>query len=262
MLDLYWLEQTDSDLPPANDWLSASDAARMNALHIAKRRADWRLGRWTSKRAVAACLNLSAHPRALAAIEIRPADSGAPEAFVANQPAAVTISLSHRDGVAACTVALSRVELGCDLETIEARSDTFIADYFTTEEQELIVRAPLVDRYRLTALLWSAKESALKALHTGLRLDTRSVSASPVDAVRCRGQKRPGCPQDLALTLGAPAGPNSWRPLHVHYEGQIFQGWWQHTGDLMRTVVAMPPPAPPIVLRLAAYSCSFPGLIC
>jgi len=252
MLDLYWLEETDGNLPPGNEWLSESDAVRMNALNIAKRRADWRLGRWTAKRAVAACLNLSAHPRSLAAIEIRPADSGAPEAFIANQPVAVTISLSHRGGIAACTVALSRVELGCDLESIEARSDSFIADYFTTEEQELITRASLADRYRLTALLWSAKESALKALHTGLRLDTRSVRASPVDAVRCRGQKRPGCPQDLALTLGAPAGPNSWRPLHVHYEGQIFQGWWQHTGDLMRTVVAMPSPAPPIFLRLAA----------
>jgi hypothetical protein len=31
--------------------------------------------------------------------------------------------------------------------------------------------------------------------------------------------------------------------------GQIFDGWWQHTGDLMRTVVASPSPAPPILLH-------------
>lgn len=38
------------------------------------------------------------------------------------------------------------------------------------EEQELVARAP--ERDELVALLWSGKESALKALREGLRLDT------------------------------------------------------------------------------------------
>ena len=73
-------------------------------MRFAKRQADWRLGRWTAKNAVAAYLNLPSDPQALTDIEIRPAPSGAPEVFIADQPARVTISLSHRAGVAACAV--------------------------------------------------------------------------------------------------------------------------------------------------------------
>ena len=63
--------------------------------------------------------------------------------------------------------------LGCDLEVIEPRSEEFVADYFTTEEQKMVSQAPIADRSKLLALLWSAKESALKALREGLRFDTR-----------------------------------------------------------------------------------------
>ena len=76
----------------------------------------------------------------------------------------------------------SGAELGCDLEIVEPRSDAFIADYFTAEEQALIERTSAADRSLLLALLWSAKESALKALRAGLRLDTRSVIVRPVAA--------------------------------------------------------------------------------
>ncbi len=248
MTDVYWLEQTEADVPAENDWLSASEAVRLSGMRFAKRRADWRLGRWTAKRALAVYLKLPGHPQALTGIEIRPAPSGAPEVFVANQAAAVTISLSHRAGRAVCAVALSGVALGCDLEMIEPRSDGFIADYFSSEEQALVARACAADRPRLLALLWSGKESALKALRTGLRLDTRCVIVSPVDAPPRRDGD--GYMENPALTLGPSYSPNGWRPLQVGYtNGQIFQGWWLHTGNLLRTLVAAPPPVPPIRLE-------------
>ena len=174
-MNVYWLEQIQGDVPPGDDWLSASEVACQHALRFAKRRADWTLGRWTAKCAVAAYLNLPAQPLVLAKIEIHPTASGAPEAFVDERPAAVTISLSHRDGRAICAVAQLGVELGCDLEVIEPRSEAFLSDYFTAGEQALVARAPTADQTRLVTLLWSAKESTLKALKTGLRLDTRSV---------------------------------------------------------------------------------------
>ena len=96
MMDVYWLEQTEADLPVENGWLSASEVLRLNGMRFAKRHADWRLGRWTAKRALAVYLNLPSHPQALADIEVRPAPSGAPEVFIANQPAGIAISLSHR----------------------------------------------------------------------------------------------------------------------------------------------------------------------
>jgi len=136
-MDVYWLEQTDGDVPAANDWLSEREQTFLSHLRFAKRRSDWRLGRWTAKQAVARSLNMSVQREALAGIEIRSAASGAPEVFFANQPAPVTISLSHRDGAAICAVALSSAALGCDLEMIEPRSDAFVTDYFTPEEQTL-----------------------------------------------------------------------------------------------------------------------------
>ena len=142
-MDVYWLEQSEADVPTADDWLSSNEVVRLNGMRVAKRRADWRLGRWTAKCALAIYLKLPDHPQSLQEIEVRPAPSGAPEAFVSNAGVAVTISISHRAGVAACAVAPPGASLGCDLEIIEPRSDAFIADYFTIEEQELIARVRL-----------------------------------------------------------------------------------------------------------------------
>jgi 4'-phosphopantetheinyl transferase len=232
-VDVYWLEQIESDVPAENDWLNPDEAHRLNAMRFAKRRTDWRLGRWTAKCALAAYLKVRSDHQGLSEIELRAEPCGAPEAYFANRLAPVSVSLSHRDGTAICAVARSGTALGCDLETIEPRSDGFLADYFTPEEQALVARASGAERFRLLALLWSAKESALKALRTGLRRDTRSVTASVVDA----------------LCLGPSAG---WRPLHVRCtDGPVFHGWWQQTGNLLRTLVAAPPPLAPIELDIA-----------
>jgi 4'-phosphopantetheinyl transferase len=224
MTDVYWLEQTEADLPAGTDWLSASEAARINGMRFAKRRAEWLLGRWTAKQAVAAYWKVRAKPRRLASIEIRSAASGAPEVFLAGKAAGVAISLSHRAGRAVCAVAPPDAVLGCDLEVIEPRSDAFVSDYFTDDEQALVAGAAQADQPRVVTLLWSAKESALKALGMGLRLDTRCVQVSLADG------------QD----------PELWCPLQVRYDGQIFRGWWQSTASILRTLVAAPPPGMPV----------------
>jgi 4'-phosphopantetheinyl transferase len=231
-MDVYWLEQTESDVPQENDWLSTTEAGFMDGLRFAQRRSAWRLGRWTAKRALAIYLNWSDSPPALANIEIRPATSGAPMVFFDNTPAAASISLSHRNGTAICAVAPGAIELGCDLELIEPRSDAFIADYFTAEEQALVVGQPVADRPRFLALLWSAKESALKALRTGLRLDTRCVVVDP---------------------MNVSFDHHGWKPLDVRYAGgRVFHGWWMDADNLVRTVVSAPPPGPPIPLKITA----------
>jgi 4'-phosphopantetheinyl transferase len=236
MIDVYWVEQTQADVPPANDWLSRDETVRLKSLRFPKRRADWRLGRWTAKRAVASYLGSPGHRQDLAVIEIRPASCGAPEVLFAGNPAAATISISHSNGRAVCAVAVPDISLGCDLEIIEPRSDNFVADYFTAEEQELIARTPASERPRLSALLWSGKESALKAMRVGLRMDTRSVIVEGI------GHQ----------TLG------DWSPLHARCTHALtFEGWWQHTGNFMRTLVAAPAPAQPILLETPAKSNSF-----
>jgi 4'-phosphopantetheinyl transferase len=235
-MEVYWFEQSEADLPTADDWLSPNETARLNTMRFAKRRNDWKLGRWTAKNALALYLlylKIPADPQVLASIEIRPATSGAPEAFFQNKPAAATISLSHCAGIAACAVACSSGVLGCDLETIEPRSDAFVADYFSAAEQLLVDEESAADRPRLLTLLWSAKESALKALHEGLRLDPQNVIVSPSES---------------AFDF------DGWSPLIVrHIDQHTFCGWWQDAGGMVRTLVASPPPNSPIRLQMPQY---------
>lgn len=249
-MNLYWLEQTDADVPADNNWLSPNEAARLNAMRFPRRRAVWRLGRWTGKRALSVCLEVPADPLAFKRIEISPAPSGAPEVFFDNHPAALTISLSHRDGIAACAVAMSRVEMGCDVEKVEPRSSVFVEDYFTLEEKALLAHASEADHFRLLALLWSGKESALKALREGLRLDTRSVIAIPCAvSFDCDGWS-----QLRVRHLGDRHTGDRSRPDYV------FHGWWQYADNFVRTVVAAPPPTAPILLQIPSYVPDTPSL--
>lgn len=229
-MNVFWLEQTESDLPATDDWLSRTEAELLSAMRFPKRRADWRLGRWTAKRALSVCLGLSFDSATAATVEVLAAPSGEPEAFVQGSASVVSISLSHRAGVALCTVAQAGVALGCDLEIIEPHSDAFTSDYLTVEEQALVFGTAAHDRPLLLSVLWSAKESTLKALHQGLRIDTRSVSV------------------DLELNH---EGSESWRPLRVRYVGdRNFHGCWSRSGDVIRTIVAAVPSLHPIPLDL------------
>ncbi len=217
MTEICWLEQKACDVPAADDWLSASESTRLATLRFPKRREDWRLGRWTAKQTAAAFLSLPSAPGDLAEIEIRPAPSGAPEVFLADRPAPISISLSHRAGTGLCAIGPSDTGFGCDLEVVEPRPFSFCQEYFTPEEQALVVRAAPAERDRLITLLWSAKESILKALRVGLRSSTNAVSVRPV----------------------AGGGLQDWRRFYARSSaGRKFDGWWRETDGFLRTVAA------------------------
>lgn len=168
-------------------------------------------------------------------IEIQAARSGAPEVFLFNQRAAVTISLSHRAGSALCVVGWSGARLGCDLEMVEPRGDAFVADFFTANEQALVQRISAEERPLLVTLLWSAKESALKALHAGLQLDTTCMDVSPTYAA---SQRAEDYRQSRSVVSRMGAAPGSWSPLQVCYAGaHVFRGWWRYADHMVRTVV-------------------------
>jgi len=225
---VHWLSHLESDLPAGDAWLSAAEMARLAGFKIAKRRLDWRLGRFTAKRALAAYL--ADRGERLGEFEIHPADDGAPEPFLDGEPLPLSLSLSHAGGLALCALASSKVALGCDVEKVETRSSVFVRDYFTTAEREFVESAPEARRARLATLIWSAKESALKALREGLRRDTRSVV--------------------VEIPEGRPEG--GWWPLTVrdNVSEKYFEGWWRPSHDTVFTVVAAPPPGVPIQLRV------------
>ncbi|HSW50359.1 MAG TPA: 4'-phosphopantetheinyl transferase superfamily protein [Bryobacteraceae bacterium] len=224
MTGVLWLERRQADVPAGDEWLSAREAARLAGIRFEKRRQDWRLGRWTAKRTVAEWLRLRGSPAELALIEIRAAASGKPEAFLEGRPAGFSISISHSAGIAACALASGATALGCDLEKVEPRSGAFVRDYFTPTETTIVEQAAEGERRLLVTLIWSAKESALKALGEGLRLDTRAVEVS------------------------ADASPGAaWARLQVRCRqaGRIFDGWWTAGEGFVRTIVAEPPAGAP-----------------
>lgn len=213
MIPVRWLLVQSGEEPAEDSWLAPAERDHLETLRIPQRRNDWRLGRWAAKNALAAALDLS--KEALPRLEIRPAEDGAPEPFLDAAPIPWALSLTHRDSHAAAAVAPAGTALGCDLERIEPRSGLFVQDYFTEAERAVIE----TDRLLLANLFWSAKESALKALRVGLRMDTR----------------------DVEVTLGKEEA-ESWKTFGVRHResGARFEGWWRREGEVVATVVAGP----------------------
>lgn len=247
MRSVYWIEKRESDVRQQQDWLSTAEVAHLDNLRFEKRRNEWLLGRWTAKSAISACMKFRANPASFAQIEIRSSTSGAPQAFTASRRMDLEISLTHRSGRAACAVAELDTALGCDLELVEPRGNAFMEDYLVPSEQEIVARATPQARDWIVTLIWSAKESALKSLHTGLRLDTYSVVVTP--ELELQSAKILPENHDSRCAL------DDWRSLAVRSShGANFSGWWRFDGKFVRTLTAIPQPSRPIPLRIDAYA--------
>jgi len=209
-------------MPEADDWLSAAESAVLAGLRVPARRRDWRMGRWVAKRALSWLLDVDpAH------IEIFSAADGAPEPLIHGHPAPAAISISHRDGLAACVATPAGVAPGCDLELIEPRAEVFARDFFTAGEMALVEGRPASEHDLFVTLIWSVKESALKALRQGLRLDTREVE----------------------VVLNADDGCDiGWRSVRVSYRARTLRGWWRVEGRYVLTAVTEPPAKSPLIL--------------
>ena len=94
-----WTARWQADVPLGDAWLSARERAVQAALRVARRRADWRLGRWTAKAAVGGVCGVGPER-----VEVLAAPDGAPEPFVDGRPVALSLSISHRAGHALAVV--------------------------------------------------------------------------------------------------------------------------------------------------------------
>lgn len=174
---LAWLATRIADVPETDDFLTSFEQRALARLFIPKRRDDYRHGRWTAKRALEAVWRRD-HDGVPPRWCIRAAQDGAPEVYDHDRPLTeLQISLSHSGGLAVCALASPEIRwLGCDLERVEPRSQDLIEQFFTQSEQRRVHAAREDERALTACLIWSAKESALKALRQGLREDTRSVA--------------------------------------------------------------------------------------
>jgi 4'-phosphopantetheinyl transferase len=224
-VSLAWLSQGMADAPADDGWLSPRESAWLTRMRFPKRRSEFRLGRWTAKKALALYLGREASAAALRSIEVDRTPDGAPAPLVDGRPADAYLTMTDRADQAVCLVGPAGTVLGCDLELVEPRSDAFVGDYLTPAEQRLVAAAGDGDARDLLAnLVWCGKESALKVLRTGLRRDTRSVEVS----------------------FPAGSSVDGWVPMSVRaVEGAVFPGWWQRFGAFVLTLAATEAFAPP-----------------
>lgn len=228
---LRWLVQSVEDQPeiaaghaPAG-LFSPEEASRLARFTVAKRRRDWLLGRYTAKQLLRAYIHEQSDAiLPLDQLVIAVSEEGAP--YVAHTAASagylpLSLSISHSHGVALCALhapgacatrdeALSQI--GADVERVEVRDTSFVTDFFTSGEIDRQAAASPELRDTLVTAVWSAKEAALKALHVGLRADTRCV--------------------ECELTPGLPV---EWTPFAVRLTGELaatfpaahLDGWWR-----------------------------------
>ncbi len=209
----------EHEMPADLGWLTDPERAWLDRFRYTKRRTEYLLRRWTAKHAVAAALGRPRDAAALASIMIGNHPTGAPYALVDGAPLDGDISISDRAGWAVGLVGRGLAAVGIDLEIVEPRTDGFVSDFLTADEQAR-VRA-LANREAQDAaanLYWSAKEAALKVLRTGLRADTRTVEVLPSQAIR----------------------PDGWASLEVRHtpSGRVFPGWWRIDGVFVLTIAA------------------------
>lgn len=233
-----WLTRGEDHLPPGSAWLTEAERGYADRQRFRKRRIEFLIARYTAKTAIARLLGIEPAGAAagsaagaaagagaadLARIEIRHEPTGAPYLCVDGQRPPLSMSLTDRAGWAVCLLLEGTSRIGCDLELVEPRSAGFVADWFTPAEREYVAATGQPEL--VANLIWSAKESALKVLGTGLRRDTRSVH----------------------VTLGELGA--GWQPLTVTTaEGEIFPGWWRRSGAFVLTTAGEQPTAEPTPL--------------
>ena len=238
-----WLARGEHELPDDLSWLAPGEIRRASGMRFAKRRTEYLLRRWAGKQAVAAVTGASTDLPALSRIEVANRMSGAPYVLVDDRPVGLDVSLTDRAGWAVCVVGDDLSRVGCDVELVEPRSDGFAADYLTAAEQGFVAtRPPGESRDEAVNLLWSAKESALKVLQTGLRRDTRTVDVTVEEVDPGNGADR------------------GWgRLLICTTEGTDLTGWWRRDGSFLLTVAAASHlPAPTVLPGSAALASATP----
>jgi 4'-phosphopantetheinyl transferase len=224
---IYWTLVDRSQLPgeQVGVWLSATELQKLATLRFPKRREEWLLGRWAAKSLARTLPGYRRYP--LSEIEVRNSPDGSPQLWLADgTPSPDCLSISHRQAHALAGMALDPgFKIGVDLETIEQHSDEFVEDYLTSSERRLLDSYPLEARDVVSTLIWSTKESMLKALQVGLRWDTRQVEVVQV------GSLEPARPQG-----------GGWQRIAVREPkpaSRCWAAWWQRRDDLLMTVAGM-----------------------
>lgn len=222
-LTVYWLIRSQAQVPGDLDWLHADEKELFGRFRFAKKQRDWLLGRWTAKQALLGYPQRPIDGIQLCDLAILPESGGAPVAYLGGNRLDLCISLSHSSGMGLCAIGTDKLKVGCDLEKVEPRSPALLADFFTEQEQETVRGKGTVQAPMFSNLIWSAKESALKTLRTGLRMDPRNVQ----------------------VDIQPSGNPSTWNEFIVHIpvrDVQLYGRWQARSGFVLTIVFDHPAP--------------------
>jgi phosphopantetheinyl transferase len=225
-------------------WLTPRERLVVEGFHYEKRRTEWLLGRLAAKRLVCDLLRDRLSRKVNPSdIEVWRRSSGAPMLLSADDflpwpigsPLPIELSLSHSDGAILCGAfwqtgqSSSVPRLGVDVERVDPRPPDLFRDYFTESEHRYCQDAQGVVRDELATLIWSGKESTLKALEKGLTVDTRAVTCLPASNESSLD----------ALELVPSVG---WQPLRIsvpRWSPTVSRslGYWHSQAGFMLTLV-------------------------
>jgi phosphopantetheinyl transferase len=166
--------------------LDTSEQAAWRAIGGPKRRGEWLLGRIAAKDAVRIHL-METRGLRIAPREIRigadgwgrPAPSGD---VLAAHGVALSVSLSHTDGIAMALAAEPPCGAGIDVERLGRRRGDYAEAAFTPAEIALIDADGPARRAERGLRLWCSKEAVAKALGRGLMGNPMNLQALEVDA--------------------------------------------------------------------------------
>jgi 4'-phosphopantetheinyl transferase len=171
---VYWKIQDQQKFVDL-EWLSPTEFTHQQSFRFPKRKEDWLSGRWVAKSLL---YKTSEHLQncQLSDFSIENYADGSPLVIRNGEILPGSISISHRSGFASAAWSPDlNDKIGIDLEMIEPKPASFIEDYFTINEKNLVYQQKPEDQPVISSLIWSAKEAVMKALQTGLRIDTRQI---------------------------------------------------------------------------------------
>jgi len=243
---IYWVVSLDEQTPcvtysqPFESYLTEYELTRLGLLRFPKRRAEWLLGRWTMKYLLRHSLaDYTGLPPVRVQLKNEPEGMPYLEQASEGKRLPIYISISHREHRAFCALTSApALQVGVDLELVESRPPSFLEDYFTAQEYDTGLALKGLERDIWFTLLWSLKESVLKAVGKGLRLDTRNVVIHQVDDLT-------GAIQDT-----------NWRKAYVTFEKDNAVQWclWWRYMDRFIYSVAVRFPADAKMPELAEVS--------
>ena len=211
---------TFADFPPLesdfsaeylSDFLGEQERIEWDRLKVPKRKREWLSARVIEKKLIHTSIpELEQVP--FSKIQILKEPGGAPFVSVENGKRTrieISFSHSHEHVFAACSP--DNIRFGTDLEWIEPRSKEFVEDFFTENEIRRVVSSDPDQADLIATVIWSAKEAVLKALRTGLRLDTRKI--------------------EIGFTT-EPSDREGWLRLEIKSPSRLL---WRREGDFVET---------------------------